>query len=186
MVSTFLSLVFVPSFYHDHGRRLDLVGRGFRWLVRPNSADEPEPHGASVHTCRARVEALADRRGIDAPPPKDRVRAGHLFLRGKGGRCISAVWTSFQRDIIDRPQEPDRTIVCRFTPDGRNCRYENLLLRKSRIIEKNYVQLLVKGKFPSLHPAHDRHSPYRETRAWRSRKSSSPPPKGTGVHLRIR
>jgi hypothetical protein len=34
------------------------IGRAFRWLIRPNAADEPEPHGASVHALPRRVEEL--------------------------------------------------------------------------------------------------------------------------------
>jgi multidrug efflux pump subunit AcrB len=41
LVSTFLSLVFVPSFYTIMDDLSRLVARGFRWLVRPNRADEP-------------------------------------------------------------------------------------------------------------------------------------------------
>ncbi len=53
LVSTFLSLVFVPSFYTIMDDASIATGRLWRWLVRPNDKDEPEePHaatGASIH-----------------------------------------------------------------------------------------------------------------------------------------
>jgi hypothetical protein len=35
------------------------IGRVFRWLIRPNAADEPEPHGASVHALPRPMEPLS-------------------------------------------------------------------------------------------------------------------------------
>jgi multidrug efflux pump subunit AcrB len=58
IVSTFLSLVFVPSFYTIMDDLSIGIGRLFRWLVRPNAADEPEPHGATVHALPRPVEEL--------------------------------------------------------------------------------------------------------------------------------
>jgi multidrug efflux pump subunit AcrB len=58
IVSTFLSLVFVPSFYTIMDDVSIWIGRAFRWLIRPNSADEPEPHGASVHALPRPMEHL--------------------------------------------------------------------------------------------------------------------------------
>ena len=49
LVSTLLSLVFVPSFFTIMDDASILVARVFRWLVRPNAADEPgEAHAASL------------------------------------------------------------------------------------------------------------------------------------------
>jgi Cu/Ag efflux pump CusA len=42
MVSTFLSLVFVPSFYTIMDDAALGTARLFRWLVRPNERDDPE------------------------------------------------------------------------------------------------------------------------------------------------
>ncbi len=42
LVSTFLSLVFVPSFYTIMDDLSRLTARAFRWLVRPNRPDEPD------------------------------------------------------------------------------------------------------------------------------------------------
>jgi Cu/Ag efflux pump CusA len=58
LVSTFLSLVFVPSFYTIMDDLSIGVGRLFRWLVRPNVADEPEPHTATVHALPRPIEEL--------------------------------------------------------------------------------------------------------------------------------
>jgi multidrug efflux pump subunit AcrB len=58
IVSTFLSLVFVPSFYTIMDDVSIGIGRLFRWLARPNSADEPEPHGATLHALPRPVEEL--------------------------------------------------------------------------------------------------------------------------------
>ena len=51
IVSTVLSLVFVPSFYTIMDDASIGTGRLWRWLVRPNAADEPEPaeRGAALH-----------------------------------------------------------------------------------------------------------------------------------------
>lgn len=52
LVSTFLSLVFVPSFYTIMDDASIGVGKLFRWLIRPNRAedhDAPAAHGASLH-----------------------------------------------------------------------------------------------------------------------------------------
>jgi multidrug efflux pump subunit AcrB len=60
LVSTFLSLVFVPSFYTIMDDASIGVGRLFRWLVRPNPKDEPEAeaHGATVHALPRPLEEL--------------------------------------------------------------------------------------------------------------------------------
>jgi multidrug efflux pump subunit AcrB len=58
LVSTFLSLVFVPSFYTIMDDLSIGIARLFRWLTRPNVADEPEPHGATVHALPRPVEQL--------------------------------------------------------------------------------------------------------------------------------
>jgi Cu/Ag efflux pump CusA len=59
LVSTFLSLVFVPSFFTIMDDASILVARVFRWLVSPNAADEPgEAHAASVHVFPERMESL--------------------------------------------------------------------------------------------------------------------------------
>ena len=59
LVSTFLSLIFVPSFFTIMDDASILVARVFRWLVRPNAADEPgEAHTASVHVLPERMESL--------------------------------------------------------------------------------------------------------------------------------
>jgi hypothetical protein len=41
LVSTFLSLVFVPSFYTIMDDAAIWTARAFSWIVRPNEADEP-------------------------------------------------------------------------------------------------------------------------------------------------
>jgi hypothetical protein len=60
LVSTFLSLVFVPSFYTIMDDASIGVGRLFRWLVRPNPKDEPEAeaHTATVHALPLPLEEL--------------------------------------------------------------------------------------------------------------------------------
>jgi multidrug efflux pump subunit AcrB len=58
LVSTFLSLVFVPSFYTIMDDVSIWIGRAFHWLIRPNAADEPEPHGATVHALPRPVQEL--------------------------------------------------------------------------------------------------------------------------------
>jgi multidrug efflux pump subunit AcrB len=58
MVSTFLSLVFVPSFYTIMDDAANGTSRLFRWLVRPNARDEPMPAGAVVQD-------------LGAPPARD-------------------------------------------------------------------------------------------------------------------
>ncbi|WP_181708043.1 efflux RND transporter permease subunit [Chthonobacter rhizosphaerae] len=63
IVSTVLSLIFIPTVYtmmDDLGR---LVGRIFAWILRPNAADEDEPvvvapHGPAVAAFDARVTPL--------------------------------------------------------------------------------------------------------------------------------
>ena len=48
LVSTFLSLVFVPSFYTIMDDAAIGTAKLFRWLVRPNAKDEAEEgHGAT-------------------------------------------------------------------------------------------------------------------------------------------
>ena len=55
LVSTLLSLVFVPSFYTIMDDAAIGTARLWRWLVRPNATDEPgegeqaHGHGANVH-----------------------------------------------------------------------------------------------------------------------------------------
>jgi len=56
IVSTFLSLVFVPSFYTIMDDVSIWIARAFHWLVRPNAADEPEPQGATVHALPKPIE----------------------------------------------------------------------------------------------------------------------------------
>ena len=64
LVSTFLSLVFVPSFYTIMDDASLLTGRVWRWLVRPNATDEPGEgeaaarHGANVHALPTRPEEM--------------------------------------------------------------------------------------------------------------------------------
>ena len=59
LVSTFLSLVFVPSFYTVMDDLSIGVGRLFHWLIRPNPRDEPEHgHGATVHALPRPVQEL--------------------------------------------------------------------------------------------------------------------------------
>jgi len=48
MVSTFLSLVFVPSFYTIMDDAALGTARLFRWLVRPNERDDPEEDGIEL------------------------------------------------------------------------------------------------------------------------------------------
>ncbi len=55
LISTLLSLVFVPSFYTLMDDAAIWTGRFFRWSLRPNAADEPGSerpirHGAPVHS----------------------------------------------------------------------------------------------------------------------------------------
>ena len=54
LVSTFLSLIFVPSFFTIMDDISILVARVFRWLVKPNAVDEPgeEAHSAACMSCR--------------------------------------------------------------------------------------------------------------------------------------
>jgi multidrug efflux pump subunit AcrB len=49
VVSTLLSLIFVPSFYTIMDDASIGTGRLWRWLVRPNVADEPDSPGATLH-----------------------------------------------------------------------------------------------------------------------------------------
>ena len=58
LVSTLLSLIFVPSFYTIMDDAAIGTARLWRWLVRPNASDEPEAvgHGASVHMLPKRPE----------------------------------------------------------------------------------------------------------------------------------
>jgi multidrug efflux pump subunit AcrB len=60
LVSTFLSLVFVPSFYTIMDDAAIATAKAWRWLARPNAADEPrEPYGAhNVHALPARPQHL--------------------------------------------------------------------------------------------------------------------------------
>ncbi len=58
LVSTLLSLIFVPSFYTIMDDAAIGTARLWRWLVKPNASDEPEAagHGASVHVLPKRPE----------------------------------------------------------------------------------------------------------------------------------
>jgi hypothetical protein len=57
LVSTLLSLVFVPSFYTIMDDAAIGTARLFRWLVNPNQADEPDTEqGATVHVLPQREE----------------------------------------------------------------------------------------------------------------------------------
>jgi UDP-N-acetylmuramyl pentapeptide phosphotransferase/UDP-N-acetylglucosamine-1-phosphate transferase len=47
LASTLLSLIFVPSFYTIMDDAAIGTARLWRWLVRPNEADEPEHHHAA-------------------------------------------------------------------------------------------------------------------------------------------
>jgi len=59
LVSTFLSLVFVPSFFTIMDDASIVVAKVFRWLVKPNAVDEPgQEHTASVYTLPERMESL--------------------------------------------------------------------------------------------------------------------------------
>ena len=60
LVSTFLSLVFVPSFYTIMDDAAIGVSRLWHWLVRPNAADEPDAvHGHNVHVLPPRELPVA-------------------------------------------------------------------------------------------------------------------------------
>jgi multidrug efflux pump subunit AcrB len=57
LVSTLLSLVFVPSFYTIMDDAAIGTARLFRWLVKPNRADEPDAeHIGNVHLLPKREE----------------------------------------------------------------------------------------------------------------------------------
>ena len=58
LVSTLLSLIFVPSFYTIMDDAAIGTARLWRWLVKPNASDEPEAggHGANVHVLPKRAE----------------------------------------------------------------------------------------------------------------------------------
>jgi hydrophobe/amphiphile efflux-1 (HAE1) family protein len=59
LVSTLLSLVFVPSFYTIMDDASIATARAWRWLVRPNRADEPEALGAhELHVLAERPRDL--------------------------------------------------------------------------------------------------------------------------------
>jgi hydrophobe/amphiphile efflux-1 (HAE1) family protein len=51
LVSTFLSLIFVPSFYTIMDDAAIGTARLFRWLVKPNAKDDPEDtvHASNIH-----------------------------------------------------------------------------------------------------------------------------------------
>ena len=57
LVSTFLSLVFVPSFYTIMDDAAIGTARLWRWLVRPNAADEPDAPHAAQCACAAPARA---------------------------------------------------------------------------------------------------------------------------------
>ena len=65
LVSTFLSLVFVPSFYTIMDDASIRTGDVWRWLVRPNAADEPgegeeaHGHGAKIHALPRQAEEFS-------------------------------------------------------------------------------------------------------------------------------
>jgi Cu/Ag efflux pump CusA len=59
LVSTVLSLVFVPSFYTIMDDASRWMGRAFHWAVRPNTPDEPEMlpvHAASSGHASLRLD----------------------------------------------------------------------------------------------------------------------------------
>jgi multidrug efflux pump subunit AcrB len=58
LVSTFLSLVFVPSFYTIMDDAAIGVSRLWHWLVRPNAADEPDAGFHAANANRHGAEAL--------------------------------------------------------------------------------------------------------------------------------
>ncbi len=70
LVSTFLSLVFVPSFYTIMDDAAIGVSRLWRWLVRPNAADEPDavPWAQACMSCR-RGSCRSRRSSALAPSP---------------------------------------------------------------------------------------------------------------------
>ena len=79
LVSTLLSLVFVPSFYTIMDDAAIWTARLFRWAVRPNAADE---HGDAQHVRRG----ASARPGAACPAPP----GGDLSCRGRvGPDCVS-------------------------------------------------------------------------------------------------
>ena len=65
LVSTFLSLVFVPSFYTIMDDAALGTARLFRWLVKPNSKDEPEAADSMEYV--SNVHALERAAGRELP-----------------------------------------------------------------------------------------------------------------------
>lgn len=60
IVSTVLSLIFIPSFYTIMDDLGLLVGRVLSWMIKPNAPDEGKWHGASSHVlARGHVDAEA-------------------------------------------------------------------------------------------------------------------------------
>ena len=104
LVSTFLSLVFVPSFFTIMDDASILVARVFRWLVSPNAADEPgEAHAASVHVFPERDGIAADRRGVGRRCPSSGCRhllpvknGEKLALRRFRRSCDADEWRNHQ------------------------------------------------------------------------------------------
>jgi len=70
IVSTALSLVFVPSLYTIMDDLSNGVSRLFRWILRPNHADEPEPvsQPAPAHVANVNSAPAADVAVPSAPP----------------------------------------------------------------------------------------------------------------------
>ncbi len=65
LVSTFLSLIFVPSLYTIMDDAAIGTARLFRWLVKPNSKDEPEAADSMEHV--SNVHALERAAGRELP-----------------------------------------------------------------------------------------------------------------------
>ena len=65
LVSTLLSLIFVPSFYTIMDDAAIGTARLFRWLVKPNSKDEPEAADSMEHV--SNVHALERAAGRELP-----------------------------------------------------------------------------------------------------------------------
>ena len=62
LVSTFLSLVFVPSFYTIMDDAAIGTAKLFRWLIKPNAKDEPEDTAGASN-----VHAMARAAGRELP-----------------------------------------------------------------------------------------------------------------------
>ena len=88
IVSTLLSLIFIPSFYTIMDDTGHLVGKILGWLLRPNRPDEPvgeaasAGHGAAhqdeTHAAgHGATEAPTPARAVVVPMPHKPVRGGH-------------------------------------------------------------------------------------------------------------